>query len=74
MRINKIESTNFGAGVRIRGIENKEHQFLYNEINNITKEFKIPATFRTQEIELPSINENVLSKLKELGIKFSKKV
>ena len=73
MKVNNVTSTNFGAGVRIRCTENKNHQYLYNEINDITKEFKIPATFRTQEIELPSITKDILKKLKDLGINFSNK-
>ena len=73
MKIYSITPTNFQAGVRIFGAENKSHQFLYNEVNNITKEFKIPATFHTNMIELPSISEKIIKKLNELGIKFNSK-
>ena len=73
MKVNSIEPTTFRAGIRIRGAENKGHQYLYNEINDITKEFKIPATFKTREIELPSVSKGVLAKLQELGIKFNNK-
>jgi len=71
MKIYNIEPTNFRAAVNISSIENKGRIYLYNEVNNITKEFKIPATFRTNNIELPSVTDNVINKLKELGIKFN---
>jgi hypothetical protein len=73
MRVNSIVPTNFQAGVKIRCVENKEHKYLYNEVNNITREFKIPATFKTHEIELPSVSEKIIAKLNELGIKFNQK-
>lgn len=73
MKINSITPTNFRAGVKIIGAENKTHQYLYNEVNKITKDFKIPATFRTHEIELPTVTKAIVAKLNELGIKFSEK-
>ena len=73
MKVNNISSTNFRAAVRITSAENKSHQFLYNEINGLTREFKIPASFHTQEIELPSVSKQIIDRLKELGIKFSNK-
>jgi len=73
MKVNAVTSINFGAGIRINGADNKSHLYLYNEISNITKEFKIPATFRTKEIELPSITKSVIKRLNDLGIKFSNK-
>lgn len=73
MKIHSITSTNFYGGINIKAAENKENQHLYNHILNITKEFKIPATFHTNEIELPSVSKAVIAKLKELGIKFNNK-
>ena len=70
MRINNIEPTNFGAKARIRGIDNQKHPFLYNEIIALTKEYKIPATFKTHEIELPSVTNDIFKRLNELKIKF----
>ena len=70
MRINNIESTHFGAKARIRGIDNKKHPYLYNEIIALTKEYKIPANFKTHEIELPSVTNDIFKKLNELNIKF----
>ncbi len=73
MKVNNISSTNFGAGVFIKGSENQHCKFLYNDIEAVRKEFKIPALFHTHDVELPSISKAVLQKLKELGIKFSNK-
>ena len=70
MRIDSISPAGFGAAVRIRGAENQGRVYLYNEVNNLMREFKIPAVFKTQEIELPSVSENIIAKLNKLGIKF----
>ena len=71
MKVNNISSTNFGAGVRIASIDNKHRPFLYNDVEAIRKEFKIPANFHTNEIELPSISKAILKRLQDLGIKFN---
>ena len=71
MKVNCISPTNFGTGVKINSAENKHRQYLYNEIEAIRKEFKIPVSFRTQDIELPSVSKNIINRLKELGIKFN---
>ena len=73
MKVNNISSTNFQAGVRISAKENENCKYLYNHVNNLTKEFHIPATFHTKEIELPSVSKMILERLKDLGIKFSSK-
>ena len=73
MYINSITPTNFQAGIKILKSENPERTYLYNEINKLTNEFKIPATFKNREIELPSVSKAILLKLKELGIKISNK-
>lgn len=73
MKIHSITSTNFNGGVQIIVAENKENKYLYNHILNMTKEFKIPATFHTDMIELPSISKSIIAKLNELKIKFSNK-
>ena len=70
MKINSVSATNFGSGVRILGSENKTHKFLYNEVNNITKEFNVAATFHSDKIELPFVTQQVIKKLKELRINF----
>lgn len=73
MKIYSIGSTNFKGGVKILDAENKGNEFLHNHIQKITNDFKIPATFRSYEIELPSVSQAIIEKLNELGIKFSNK-
>ena len=70
MRINSINPTSFGAGIKIMSVENKGRTFLYNDVNDLMREFHIPAVFKTEEIELPSVSNNIISRLRELGIKF----
>ena len=70
MRINSINPTNFGTGIRIISVENKGRTYLYNEVGDLMREFHIPAVFKTEEIELPSVSGNFISRLKDLGIKF----
>jgi len=52
--------------------ENITRPFIYNEILDITKKLRVPATFHTAKIELPEPTLAVLEKLKELGISYSK--
>ena len=52
--------------------ENVERPYLYNEILDITKKFKVPANFHVDKIELPTPTTDVIAKLNELGIKFDK--
>ena len=70
MRIEKIQPIGFDGVAKIRGLDNKKHPFLYNEIENLRKEFKFPANFKTQEIELPSVSVDIFRKLNELKIRF----
>jgi hypothetical protein len=70
MRIDSITSNTFGAGIFIKSCDNKGRTFLYNEIKDLTNELQIPGNFRTTEIELPSVSDVVLAKLKKLGINF----
>lgn len=70
MKVNNIASTNFGVNVRIKSADNKKHQFLYNEIEQLRKDYRIPVNFKTHEIELPSVSVNILKVLNELKIRF----
>ncbi len=76
MKVNYILSTNFGGSERcvtINPLYNKTHPFLYNEINDLTKSYQIPATFKTDKIELTSVSKSVLRRLNELKIRFKSK-
>ncbi len=73
MRIDAIRPTNFKGGVNINAAQNKECKYLYNKLLALTNEYKIPANFRTYEVELPTVTKVIIEKLNELGIKFSNK-
>ena len=73
MKVNNVSSTNFQAGIKIRGTENKGQKYLYNELLKLTKDYKIPANFHTNEVEFPSVSKSIIAKLNELGIKFNNK-
>ncbi len=73
MKVNSILSTNFGAGITINAAKNENCKYLYNQVQDITNEFHIPANFHTKEIELPNVSKAILTRLQELGIKFSNK-
>ena len=70
MKVYGITSTNFNGGIKILAAENKGNEYLYNHIQKMTNEYKIPATFHNNKIELPSISKIIVEKLNELGIKF----
>lgn len=71
MKINNINQINFGKSVIILASENKKNTYLYNQISDMIKEHHVPGIFQTNAIELPSVTEEVLKKVKELGIKYS---
>ena len=70
MRIDSISPASFKAAVKIRGAENVGRVYLYNEVDSLMREFRIPAVFKPKEIELPSVSNEFISKLNKLGIKF----
>ena len=70
MKINNISSVNFN-GIHINASENKSNKYLYNQIQEITNVYKIPATFKVSSIDLPTITDEIIKKLNELGIKFT---
>lgn len=73
MKVNNISPTEFGAMARIKQSRNKSHRYLYNEIIDLTNEYKIPATFKTGEIILPSVSVSIFRELNKLKIRFSNK-
>ena len=73
MKISSIESTSFNGGVKIIGAENKSCPYLYNHVLKLTRDYKIPANFHTDKIELPTVTKTIIEKLNELGVKFNNK-
>ena len=70
MKVYNITSTNFGTGVCVRAAKNRKNKYLYNQILAMTNEYKIPANFLTDKIQLPSVTNQILNDLKKLEIKY----
>ncbi len=70
MKISSIQSTTFQAKANIKAIDNKKHPYLYNEVLEIARIYKVPATFRSHEIELQTVSNEIYKKLNELKIRF----
>ena len=70
MKVNNITSTNFGSGICISAAKNRNNKYLYNQILAMTKEYKIPANFLTDKIQLPSVTNQILNDLKKLEINY----
>ena len=72
MKIDRLQQVSFGSkNIIIKASENKTNPYLYNNVQTITRELKIPANFRTHEINLPTIAENVQKMLKEFKIRYN---
>lgn len=56
--------------VMVKASENSQRPLLYNEVMDVVKTHKVPATVTNRGIELPSATGQMLDKLTELGIKF----
>lgn len=70
MYINAINPV-FSAKIKplvILAKENSKDKYLYNEVADIVKEFKVPALFHNYEIDISSPTKEVISKLNALGI------
>lgn len=76
MSINAIRPTSFAAikPLTIAAKANAKDMYLYNEVADIVKELKVPATFHNYRIDISAPTREVISKLNELGIlyKFAK--
>lgn len=79
MRINKITTTpplipqnNTFKGKNGIFIPNTKEQpkYLYNKMLDVMHDCKIGGTIKNEGIDLPSVTQKVLDKLKEFSIKF----
>jgi len=52
--------------------KNIGRELIYNEVLDITRKLRVPATFHTNLIEMPTPTTAVISKLDELGISFDR--
>jgi len=73
MKIQSITPTSFNGGLNIMAAENKGNELWSYHVLKIARDFKLPANFHTNNIELPSVSKAIIEKLNELGIKFNNK-
>lgn len=67
MKVNRITFT----GIKVYPQENKDVKFLYNKLLDTVQKEKLPATFKTDVVELPT-NDRLIEILNKLKIKFRK--
>lgn len=65
MKVSRVSFT----GIKVYPSENKDVKYLYNKLLDTVQTEKIPATFKTDVVELPSSNK-LVEILKKLNIKF----
>lgn len=68
MFIRPINNTTF-TGIKVYPQQNKDVKFLYNKLLDTVQQQKLPATFKTDVVELPS-NNKLKDILAKFGIKF----
>lgn len=73
MNVNRIDSTNFGAGIKVLARSNNRNKYLYNQVMDVVKNNHMSATFSNEGIDFPSATAKVISDLKNLGIKYMTK-
>ena len=49
---------------------NVNRPYLYNEVLDMSRKLKVPATFHNEKIILPEPTQAVITKLNELGISY----
>ena len=72
MNINKIDNVNFNSKIFISSKQNKQNQYLYNQVLDILNKYKLPGSWNNEGFNIPSVCQKALSDFKELGIKFDK--
>ncbi len=53
--------------------KNINKPYLYNDVLDITKDFRVGAVFHNNKIELPSPTKEIIEKLRSLGIAYTYK-
>ena len=72
MNVNKIDNVNFNSKIFISSKQNKQNQYLYNQVLDILNKYKLPGSWNNEGFSIPSVCQKALSDFKELGIKFDK--
>jgi len=53
-----------------KGNDMNSRPYLFNEVQKLVEDDRLPANFYTAHIDLPRANGNTVNKLNELGINF----
>ena len=64
MKINKL------TNIEVSTLANKERTYLYNEMMNLSRKYKLGGEFGNYYISLKGLSEEALKELKDKGIKF----
>lgn len=58
------------TNIEVSTLANKSHTYLYNEMMNLSRKYKLGGEFGNDYISLKGLSEEALKELKETGIKF----
>lgn len=68
-------NTNFQGAGKVRIMRNSAHNksrvYLYNELSDAVKKYKLPAEFGIEKVDVQYTNPKFIEKLRELGIEFN---
>ena len=73
MKTVSISPVNFSAKAFILAEANANRKYLYNEVLELSRQEKFPATFTKEGIDLPSVSDKILEILKNSNIIFKQK-
>ena len=58
-------------GIIVKRTDNMQCDLMYNIVLDLTRSLKLPAIFRTHEIQLSTTTKELLEKLNKANIKYS---
>lgn len=58
------------TNIEVSVLANKERTYLYNEMMNLSRKYKLGGEFGNDYISLKGLSEEALKELKDKGIKF----
>ncbi|MBP3923714.1 hypothetical protein J6E39_00550 [bacterium] len=69
-KINAAENFSLRIARQFKGNDINSRPFLFNEVKKIVDKDKLPANYYTSYIDLPSVGNGTVDKLKNTGITF----
>ena len=58
------------VNIEVSVLANKERTYLYNEMMNLSRKYKLGGEFGNDYISLKGLSEEALKELKDKGVKF----